>query len=239
MRLKRGKHSTDNYVTERNFPLQTPHRGLISEDRQLLVKDLRARGIADERVLEAMASVPRERFLERDFASRAYQDSALPIGDGQTISQPYTVAYQTQALQLKAGEKVLEVGTGSGYQAAVLARMGVRVFTIERHVELLETARKRLESLGFHRVISRAGDGTRGWPEYAPFDAILVTAGAPDVPESLTRQLNPNGGRMIIPIGGRQSQKMYLIHRNGEDFKGEELNGFAFVPLIGAEGWES
>ncbi len=128
-----------------------------------------------------MASVPRERFLDRTFAARAYEDSALPIGEGQTISQPYTVAYQTQALQLKSGEKVLEIGTGSGYQTAILAQMGVRVFTIERHVDLLESARKRLDALGFHRIISRAGDGTRGWPEYAPFDAILVTAGAPDV----------------------------------------------------------
>jgi protein-L-isoaspartate(D-aspartate) O-methyltransferase len=217
--------------------LQTTHRGLVSEHRESLVEDLRARGISDERVLDAMASIPRERFLDRTFSSRAYEDSALPIGEGQTISQPYTVAYQTQALQLKEGEKVLEIGTGSGYQAAVLAKMGVRVYTIERHVDLLEAARKRLESLGFHRVISRAGDGTRGWPEYAPFDAILVTAGAPDVPESLTKQLNPNGGRMIIPIGGRQSQKMYLIRRTGDEFVGEELIGFAFVPLIGAEGW--
>ncbi len=200
---------------------------------------MRAKGIQDERVLQAMASVPRERFLERTFAARAYEDSALPIGEGQTISQPYTVAYQSEALQLQQGEKVLEIGTGSGYQTAVLAHMGVRVFTIERHVDLLESARKRLEALGFHRIISRAGDGTRGWPEYAPFDAILVTAGAPDVPESLTKQLNPNGGRLIIPIGGRQSQKMYLIKRNGDEFTGEERIGFAFVPLIGAEGWTS
>ena len=232
MRWKQGKHLID-----RNQNLQTAHRGLVSENRETLVEDLRSRGIIDERVLTAMASVPRERFLDRTFATRAYEDSALPIGDGQTISQPYTVAYQTQVLQLKSGEKVLEIGTGSGYQTAILAKMDVRVFTIERHVDLLESARKRLEALGFHRIISRAGDGTRGWPEYAPFDAILVTAGAPDVPESLTKQLNPIGGRLIIPIGGRQSQKMYLIRRNGDEFAGEELIGFAFVPLIGAEGW--
>ncbi len=224
-------------MIDRDTKLQTTHRGLVAEGRQALVEFLRSRGITDERVLEAMASVPRERFLDRTFAARAYEDSALPIGEGQTISQPYTVAYQTQALQLKPGEKVLEIGTGSGYQTAILAQMGVRVFTIERHVELLETARKRLEALGYHRIISRAGDGSRGWPEYAPFDAILVTAGAPDVPESLTKQLNPNGGRLIIPIGGRQNQKMYLITRNGDDFSGEELTTFAFVPLIGAEGW--
>jgi protein-L-isoaspartate(D-aspartate) O-methyltransferase len=213
------------------------HGGLISEDRRCLVEELRARGIQDERVLGAMAIVPRERFLDRPFAVRAYEDSALPIGEGQTISQPYTVAYQTQALELKAGEKVLEIGTGSGYQTAVLAQLGVRVFTIERHVALLEAARKRLESLGFHRIISRAGDGTRGWPEYAPFDAILVTAGAPDVPESLAKQLSPDGGRMVIPIGGQRSQKMYLVKKNGEELTATELADFAFVPLIGKEGW--
>jgi len=205
--------------------------------RQTLVEQLRARGIHDERVLEAMASVPRERFLDQTFVLRAYEDSALPIGEGQTISQPYTVAYQTQELELKPSEKILEIGTGSGYQTAVLAQMGLRVFSIERHVALLEAARKRLESLGFHRVISRAGDGTRGWPEYAPFDAVLVTAGAPDVPESLAKQLSPDGGRMVIPIGGQRSQKMYLVKKNGEKLTATELADFAFVPLIGKEGW--
>lgn len=216
---------------------QAFHGGLISEDRRHLVEELRARGIHNERVLEAMAIVPRERFLDRPFAARAYEDSALPIGEGQTISQPYTVAYQTQTLDLKPGEKILEIGTGSGYQTAVLAQLGVRVFTIERHVTLLEAARKRLESLGFHRVISRAGDGSRGWPEYAPFDAILVTAGAPDVPESLAKQLSAEGGRMVIPIGGQRSQKMYLVKKNGEKLTATELADFAFVPLIGKEGW--
>jgi protein-L-isoaspartate(D-aspartate) O-methyltransferase len=218
-----------------NFP--NPHSGFTSMMRQTLVDQLRGRGIHDERVLDAVASVPRERFLDQTFVLRAYEDSALPIGEGQTISQPYTVAYQTQALKLQAGEKVLEIGTGSGYQTAILAKMGMRVFTIERHVDLLETARKRLEALGFHKVISRAGDGSRGWPEYAPFDAILVTAGAPDVPESLTKQLSPNGGRMVIPIGGQRSQTMYLIEKNGEALKATELADFAFVPLIGKEGW--
>ena len=213
--------------------------GLVSEGRQRLIEDLRGRGIQDERVLQAMEAIPRERFLDRTFSARAYEDSALPIGEGQTISQPYTVAYQTQALKLQPREKILEIGTGSGYQTAILAKMDLRVFTIERHVHLLEEARKRLESLGFHRIISRAGDGTRGWPEYAPFDAILITAGAPDVPESLTKQLSPAGGRMVIPIGGQRNQKMYLIRRNGEELTAEELNNFAFVPLIGAEGWNS
>ncbi|HEY3876290.1 MAG TPA: protein-L-isoaspartate(D-aspartate) O-methyltransferase [Candidatus Kapabacteria bacterium] len=216
----------------------TYHTGFTTMLRATLVEQLRSRGITDEKVLAAMASVPRERFLERDFADRAYEDSALPIGAGQTISQPYTVAYQTQALELKQGEKVLEIGTGSGYQGAILAKVGVRVFTIERHVDLLEAARKRFDALGFDRILSRAGDGTRGWPDYAPFDAILVTAGAPDVPESLVKQLSTNGGRMIIPIGGKQKQTMYLIRKNGDKISAEELNGFAFVPLIGAEGWK-
>jgi len=233
MRLKREKHLTGNPLLNS----QALHGGLISEDRRRLVEELRARGIQDERVLEAMALVPRERFLDRPFATRAYEDSALPIGEGQTISQPYTVAYQTQSLELKAGEKILEIGTGSGYQTAILAKMGMRVFTIERHVALLEAARKRLESLGFHRVISRAGDGTRGWPEYAPFDAILVTAGAPDVPESLAKQLSAEGGRMVIPVGGQRSQKMYLVKKKGEELSAKELADFAFVPLIGKEGW--
>ncbi len=205
--------------------------------RQTLVEELRKRGIHDDRVLEAMVAIPRDKFLDPTFVLRAYEDSALPIGEGQTISQPYTVAYQTQTLRLQPGEKVLEIGTGSGYQTAILAKMGMRIFTIERHVELLEAARKRLEALGFHKVISRAGDGSRGWPEFAPFDAIVVTAGAPDVPESLTKQLSPNGGRMVIPIGSQQKQTMYLIERNGEKLSAKELADFAFVPLIGKEGW--
>jgi protein-L-isoaspartate(D-aspartate) O-methyltransferase len=219
------------------MPTLNTRDGVVSENRNRLVAELRTAGIQDERVLDAMANIPRERFLDRTFAPRAYEDSALPIGEGQTISQPFTVAYQTQVLGLKPGEKVLEIGTGSGYQTAVLAQLGLRVYTIERHIALLEAARKRLEALGFHRIISRAGDGTRGWPEYAPFDAILVTAGAPDVPESLTKQLSPNGGRMVIPIGDKQRQRMYLIRRNGEELDGEELLDFSFVPLIGKEGW--
>ncbi|MDP4199357.1 MAG: protein-L-isoaspartate(D-aspartate) O-methyltransferase [Bacteroidota bacterium] len=211
---------------------------MVSIARERLVEELRARGIRDERVLDAISKVPRERFLEATFVRQAYEDSALPIGEGQTISQPFAVAYQTEVLGLKPGEKILEIGTGSGYQAAILAQMGMRVYTIERHIPLLEVARKRLESLGY-RVISRAGDGTRGWSEYAPFDAILVTAGAPDVPESLAKQLSPNGGRLVIPIGDMGRQRMYLIRKNGDELKAEELIDFAFVPLIGKEGWSA
>jgi protein-L-isoaspartate(D-aspartate) O-methyltransferase len=211
---------------------------MVGEERARLIGELRGRGITDERVLSALSVIPREKFLDRTFTSRAYEDSALPIGENQTISQPYTVAYQTQVLELKPGEKVLEIGTGSGYQTAVLAQLGVTVYTIERHIALLEAARKRLDALGFHRIISRAGDGTRGWSEHAPYDAIIVTAGAPDVPESLAKQLSADGGRMVIPIGTKHHQKMYLIRKNGEDLSAKELANFAFVPLIGSEGWK-
>lgn len=211
--------------------------GVQAEARIRLIHELEEKGIHDERVLAAIGKVPREKFLDPTFVGRAYEDSALPIGAGQTISQPFTVGFQTQMLQLKPGEKVLEIGTGSGYQTAILAELGCRVYTIERQSTLVEPTRKRLESLGYHRILSRAGDGTRGWPDYAPFDAIIVTAGAPDVPESLTKQLSAEGGRMIIPVGDKVQQTMYLIRRNGEELSGEELTGFSFVPLIGKEGW--
>jgi len=211
--------------------------GVLAEARHRLVHQLFDKGITDEAVLKAIDTIPREKFLDTTFAARAYEDSALPIGAGQTISQPYTVAFMTQALHLKPGDKVLEIGTGSGYQTAVLAQLGCRVYTIERQQSLVEPTRRRLESLGFHRIISKAGDGTRGWQEYAPFDAIIVTAGAPDVPESLTKQLSSEGGRLIIPVGGKQKQRMYLIRREGDNLSGEELSDFSFVPLIGKEGW--
>jgi protein-L-isoaspartate(D-aspartate) O-methyltransferase len=206
--------------------------------RQHLVDELRDKGIQDERVLDAINHVPRERFLDPVLRHRAYEDNALPIAEGQTISQPYTVAYQSEKLQLGRGEKVLEIGTGCGYQTAVLVEMGCRVYTIERHAKLLEIARKNLDLLGYSdRVVSRAGDGTRGWPDFAPFDAIIVTAGAPDVPETLTKQMQSDGGRMIIPIGPLEVQTMYLIKKDKGELSGEELKDFAFVPLIGKEGW--
>lgn len=209
----------------------------FSSERLHLEQFLRSRGISDPAVLRAMAKVPREQFLEKNFARRAYEDSALPIGSGQTISQPFTVAYMSQALHLKKGEKVLEIGTGSGYQAAILAEMGCRVFTIERHLPLLKTAQKRFDALGYNDIISRAGDGSRGWAEYAPFDAIIVTAGAPDVPETLTKQLAANGGRLIVPVGSLDVQRMYLIRNNDGNLSVDELPEFKFVPLVGKEGW--
>ncbi len=210
----------------------------FSHERSHLLEFLRSRGISNASVLRAMGKIPREQFLEKNFARRAYEDSALPIGSGQTISQPYTVAYMTQALQLKTGEKVLEIGTGSGYQAAVLAELGCKVFTIERHQSLLQIARKRFDALGYHDIISRSGDGSRGWPEYAPFDAIIVTAGAPDVPETLTKQLDLNGGRLLVPVGSLDIQRMYLVKNLLGKLAVEELPEFKFVPLVGKEGWD-
>jgi protein-L-isoaspartate(D-aspartate) O-methyltransferase len=209
----------------------------FSHERIQLQEFLRSRGITDKEVLQAMGKVPRELFLEKNFFRRAYEDSALPIGSGQTISQPFTVAYMTQALRLKSGEKVLEIGTGSGYQSAILAELGCKVFTIERHQTLLQSARKVFDVLGYHDIISRSGDGSRGWAEYAPFDAIIVTAGAPDVPETLTKQLNPNGGRLIVPVGSMAVQKMYLVINDQGKLEVEELPEFKFVPLVGKEGW--
>jgi protein-L-isoaspartate(D-aspartate) O-methyltransferase len=196
---------------------------------------LRDRGITDEGVLDAMSKVERHLFVPEPFTARAYEDSALPIGKGQTISQPYTVAFMTEALRVKTGDRVLEVGTGSGYQAAVLAEMGARVFTIERNNDLLSGARKLLEKLGY-RVASKCGDGTVGWSEFAPFDGIIVTAGAPNVPQPLLDQL-AEAGRLVIPVGDMNFQTLVACTRHGKDFDRREMDGFKFVPLIGKMGW--
>jgi protein-L-isoaspartate(D-aspartate) O-methyltransferase len=196
---------------------------------------LKERGISDERLLASMAKVPRHVFVPPPFTNRAYDDSALPIGMMQTISQPYTVAFMTQALEVKPGDKVLEVGTGSGYQAAILAEMGARVFTIERHRELLSRAQKVLDRLGY-RVASKVGDGTVGWSEFAPYDGIIVTAAAPDVPEPLLKQL-ADGGRLVIPVGDLDVQNLLVVTRHGEEYERKEAFGFKFVPLVGKLGW--
>jgi protein-L-isoaspartate(D-aspartate) O-methyltransferase len=209
--------------------------GRFETDRHEMIALLRDRGISDEGVLEAMLKVERHHFVPDPFTSRAYEDSALPIGKGQTISQPYTVAFMTEALQVKAGNRVLEVGTGSGYQAAVLAEMGARVFTIERNIDLLSSARKLLEKLGY-RIASKCGDGTVGWNEFAPFDGIIVTAGAPNVPQPLLDQL-VEGGRLVIPVGDMNFQTLVACTRHGKGFDRREMDGFKFVPLIGKMGW--
>jgi protein-L-isoaspartate(D-aspartate) O-methyltransferase len=197
---------------------------------------LRKRGITDESLLRAMIVVDRRQFVQSAFAQRAYEDSALPIGMSQTISQPYTVAYMTEALAVKRGSRILEIGTGSGYQAAVLAEIGARVFTIERHMDLLTQARKRFDRLGY-MIVSHCGDGTIGWKEYSPFDGIIVTAGAPTIPQPLLEQLNDKG-RLVIPIGDTDTQTLSIVIRDGNEFYEKKAGDFKFVPLIGKIGWK-
>ncbi len=203
------------------------HQGM----RKRLVDALKIKGIKDERVLEAIGSVPRHAFLESTFLNFAYRDQAFPIGAGQTISQPYTVAFQTELLQLFPQCKVLEVGTGSGYQAAVLCAMGVKVYTIERQKELYVKARMLLSELGYSPGF-HFGDGYKGLPTYGPFDRIIVTAGATEIPEELKSQLVV-GGRMVIPVGKDNLQEMIVVIRTGEDsYVTEKHGGFVFVPLL-------
>ena len=196
---------------------------------------LRERGIRDERVLEAMMKVERHLFVKEPFTNRAYDDTALPIAKQQTISQPYTVAFMTQELAPVAGQKILEIGTGSGYQAAILAELGCRVFSIERHMELFLQTRKLFERFGY-RIGTQCGDGTVGWSEFAPYDGILVTAAAPDVPQPLLNQL-ANGGRLVIPVGDLDIQRLRVITKTDDEFATTEVEGFKFVPLIGKKGW--
>ena len=196
------------------------------------------RGVRSALVLDAMRQVPREAFLPQGLEQFAYQDSPLPIDEGQTISQPYIVAFMTAALDLAGGEKVLEIGAGSGYAAAILSRIAGEVYTVERVAGLAETAAATLSDLGFHNVHVLHGDGTLGWAEHAPYDAIIVTAGGPDVPDSLKRQLKI-GGRLVIPVGADPSaQELVRVTRISEDrFKTEEIADVRFVPLIGEQGW--
>jgi len=208
------------------------------EDRSRMVdRQLRARGIRSEAVLDAMATVPREKFLPPGRSGEAYRDQALPISHGQTISQPYMVAVMTEALDLSPGARVLEIGTGSGYQTAVLAALAGEVWSIERIPGLLEEAATVLEEMGFTNVHLRAGDGTLGWPEEGPFDAILVTAGSPGVPSALRSQLSPEGGRLVIPVGDRFIQDLVRVTRRGDAYEEERMLACRFVPLLGEEGW--
>ena len=207
--------------------------------RRMVRYQIKGRGIRDLPLLAAMGEVPREEFVVEQFRPAAYRDGPIPIGYGQTISQPYVVALMTEALRIREGDRVLEVGTGSGYQAAILAAMGAEVFTIERQVQLAQEAQQNLERLGFDEVTVRTGDGSVGWPEEAPFDGILVTASGPTIPTPLLEQLK-EGGRLIIPVEEhRGRQKLLRILRRADGrYEREELGEVAFVPLIGQEGWE-
>lgn len=209
--------------------------GRFDDERRDMISLLRERGIVDERLLQAMGKIERHLFVSEPFVNRSYDDTALPIAKQQTISQPYTVAFMTEQLAAKPGAKILEVGTGSGYQAAVLAELGCKVYTIERHVDLLLHARKMFERFGY-RIGSKAGDGTVGWSEFAPYDGIIVTAAAPEVPDPLLNQL-ADGGRLIIPVGNLDVQDLFVVTRNGETYSKRDIKGFKFVPLIGKKGW--
>lgn len=204
--------------------------------RRNLVNELKAKGIVDSKVLEAIGTVPRHLFIHKDFRSHAYQDKAFPIGNGQTISQPYTVAFQTQVLHIEKGDSVLEIGTGSGYQAAVLAWLGARLVSIERQKDLYLKTSKLLANLGFE-VDCLLGDGSLGHYQQGPFDKIIVTAGAPRIPQALVDQLKP-GGIMIIPVGDEKEQLMHsLIKKSNGELEVIPLHKFRFVPLIGEQAW--
>jgi protein-L-isoaspartate(D-aspartate) O-methyltransferase len=204
----------------------------------MVAKQLRSRGIADERVLAAMGDIPREHFVPVERRSLAYADEALPIESGQTISQPFIVARMTELLAPRPGDRVLEVGTGSGYQAAILARLGCVVVSIERHVDLAEAARSRLAELGLGDSVEvRVGDGSRGDAGGAPWDGIIVTAAAPSIPASLREQLSPDGGRLVIPVGERFRQDLLLVIRHGDEWVERNDGPCVFVPLVGEEGF--
>jgi len=207
------------------------------ERSRMVDEQIAFRGVTDPRVLAVMGKVPRHEFMPEALRAQAYGDHAMPIGEGQTISQPYIVALMSELLELKGDERVLEIGTGSGYQAAVLAELCQKVFTIERVKTLADKARATLDRLGYKNVVMKVYDGTYGWKEMSPFDAIIVTAAAPDVPDTLVDQLK-DGGRLVIPVGERYSQVLMKVIKSPSGVVSKTSIPCVFVPLIGAKGWK-
>jgi protein-L-isoaspartate(D-aspartate) O-methyltransferase len=218
----RGDSGQDQYAVQRE---------------EMLEKQLRRRGVRDSGVLSAMAAVRREEFVPKEFRQRAYEDAPLPIGEGQTISQPYIVAVMTAALRLNGNARILEIGTGCGYQAAVLSHLAGTIFTIESRSELASAAAARLDRLGYKNVHVHCGDGTFGLSDFAPFEAILVAAAAPAVPEPLRAQL-ADGGRLILPVGDAENQELLCLERHGNSYETRTLEACRFVPLVGHHGWK-
>lgn len=204
---------------------------------KMVSTQIAGRGIRDPRVLDAMRKVPRHLFVGEALQDQAYGDFPLPIGEGQTISQPYIVAEMTQALELTPQDIVLEIGTGSGYQTAILAELSYKVYTIERVRKLFIATRKLLDALKYHNIVAKCSDGTLGWEDEGPFDAIVVTAGAPKVPEALMGQLK-EGGRLVVPVGGTQSQSLLKVVKYADGIREKNLGGCRFVKLIGNHGWK-
>lgn len=205
--------------------------------QEMVDKQIAARGITDPAVVAAMRTVPRHLFVSEALMDQAYSDFPLPIGEQQTISQPYIVAEMTQALQLTPSDRVLEIGTGSGYQAAVLAQIAYRVYTIERIYNLYARTRKLFDRLGYHNIVTRYSDGTTGWKDESPFDAIIVTAGAPEIPRVLVDQL-AMGGRLVIPVGNQYAQELVQLVRDEKGVRQTDLGGCRFVKLVGEHGWK-
>ena len=219
------------------IPISTQQEDLYLKQRRAMVDtQLRRRGIRDERVLEAMLQVPRHEFVLDSYRAQAYEDHPIPIGEDQTVSQPFIVAVCLQALELKETESVLEIGTGSGYQAALLALLARNVYTVERHPSLAHIAEATLGRLGLTNIRLAVGDGSQGWREYSPYDAVLVSAAAPRIPQSLLEQLSGTG-RMVIPVGTQHTQELQLIRKRGGEYSAETLEGCRFVPLVGTEGF--
>lgn len=210
---------------------------LTAQRHRMVEEQLRVRGIRDERLLAAMAKVPREEFISAEDIANTYGDYPLPIGAGQTISQPYIVAVMVEALELRPDDRVLEVGTGTGYQAAILGELSAEVWTIERHPELADKAQAILQRLGYANIHVVTGDGSLGLPQHAPFNAILVAAAAPRIPETLVAQL-ADGGRLVVPVGSRQEQQVQVVKKTGNETAVSLRDPCRFVPLVGEQGWE-